>query len=142
MSSFVYSSYKMNRNQGAGQNLLTGVVKCALVSSAYIPNQDTHAFFSDITNEVAAVGGYTAGGQALTTKTLTLDTTAHAAVFDADDVQWDPSTIAARAAVLYVDTGNPATSPLIAYEDFISDKSSSNDRFKVAWAATGIMRDA
>ena len=63
-------------------------------------------------------------------------------MFDADDATWDPSTITARGAVIYKDTGVPTTSPLIAYIDFASDKSSSGDRFKIVWSTTGILRDA
>lgn len=42
-----------------------------LHTSSYTPNLDTHAYVSDLTNEVAAGGGYSTGGTALASKTLT-----------------------------------------------------------------------
>jgi hypothetical protein len=47
-----------------------------LHTSTYTPNQDTHAFVSDLTNELGAGGGYTAGtvsggGLAIASPTLT-----------------------------------------------------------------------
>jgi hypothetical protein len=44
-------------------------IKCALATSAYTPNLDTHAYFSDITNEITGTG-YTAGGATLTSPTI------------------------------------------------------------------------
>ena len=141
MANFLYTSYKRDRQQ-ALINLLTDTIKVALVTSAYVPNQDTHEKFSDVTGEVAGGNGYTSGGATLAGKTSVKDVVAHAGVFDADDPTWDPSTITARGAVLYKDTGVAATSPLIGYIDFAADKSSEGDRFRILWSATGVIRDA
>jgi hypothetical protein len=43
----------------------TDVIKCALATSSYTPLPDTHDFFDDITGELAATLGYTAGGATL-----------------------------------------------------------------------------
>jgi hypothetical protein len=51
----------------------TATLKVALTTSTYTPNQDTHHFFSDITNEITGTG-YTAGGATLTSPTTTYDT--------------------------------------------------------------------
>ena len=109
-----------------------------LVTSAYTPNIDTHAFRSAVTGEVSGTN-YTAGGKALTTKSVTQDNTGDAAVFDADPVTWASSTITARGAVLYKDTGNAATDNLIAYFDFGTDETSSNGDFTITWNASGIL---
>jgi hypothetical protein len=50
---------------------LSDTIKVALLTNAYTPNLGTHKVFSDLTNEVAAGGGYTAGGNARASKTLT-----------------------------------------------------------------------
>ena len=48
----------------------TDTIKVMLTTSLYTPDQDTHDFKNDVTNEVTGTG-YTAGGQALTNKTVT-----------------------------------------------------------------------
>lgn len=50
-------------------DFLSDTIKCALATSSYSPNLDTHEVFSDVTNEVSGTG-YTAGGATLGTKTI------------------------------------------------------------------------
>lgn len=40
-------------------------------TSSYVPNFDTHAYVSDLTNELTTGGGYTAGGLAIASPTRT-----------------------------------------------------------------------
>jgi hypothetical protein len=116
-------------------------IKVALLSSAYTPNQGTHAFFSDVSASEVTGTGYTAGGATLATKTSTLDTTNKVVVLDADDVTWASSTITARYAVIYdASGGSAATNALIGYVDLISDQASNNGNFVIQWDATGILR--
>ncbi|AVX21581.1 hypothetical protein SAMN02745885_01670 [Carboxydocella sporoproducens DSM 16521] len=115
----------------------TDAIKVMLCSSAYVPDQDNHVYLSSITNEVTGTG-YTAGGQVLTAKTITYDAVNNKIILDAADITWPSATITARYAVLYVDTGNPATSPLLGYVDFGQDVSSTNGNFTIAWDAAGI----
>jgi len=119
-------------------DLDTDDIQVALVTSSYTPNIDTHDNFDDITNEVSGTG-YTAGGADLANEAVTVDTTDDEGVFDADDVTWSSSTITARGAVLYKNTGTPSTSKLICYFDFGSDKVSSSGNFTIAWNAEGIL---
>lgn len=58
---------------------------------------------------------------------------------DGDDVTWTGATITARAAVLYKDTGNAATDPLIAYIDFGGDITSTNGPFTISWDSAGVL---
>lgn len=47
-------------------------IKETLHNSSYTPNLDTHAYVSDLTNEVANGNGYTTGGQTVTSCSRTL----------------------------------------------------------------------
>lgn len=116
-------------------------IKVALLSSAYTPNQDTHDYFDDVVaNEVTGTG-YTAGGVTLGSKTATYDSASNVIVLDAADAVWASSTITARYAVIYDDSGaTNAQKVLIGYVDFGSDQSSTNGNFTVTWDATGIVR--
>ncbi|MBI4822672.1 MAG: hypothetical protein HY805_00350 [Nitrospirae bacterium] len=137
MANVIYNSFKKKIADG-NIDLDTDTIKVLLVTSAYVPDQDLHDFKDDVTNEITGTG-YTAGGQALANKTVTQDNTNNKAVFDADDVVWASSSLTARGAVIYKDTGTAGTSPLIAYIDFSADKTSSNGNFTIQWNASGIL---
>ena len=136
MANALYNIYKQEVQKGS-YAYLTDTIKVALVTSAYTVNIDSHANFSDITNEVSGTG-YTAGGATLGTKTATQDNTNDRGVLDAADTTWTTSTITARGAVIYRDSGTPSTSKLMGYVDFGSDKSSSGTDFTIQWNASGI----
>jgi hypothetical protein len=53
-------------------DFLSDTIKALLTTSAHTVNLDTHETLADITNEVAAGGGYSTGGTTLTTKTVTV----------------------------------------------------------------------
>lgn len=137
MADIVFNNFKKNIMNGS-IDLDTDTIKVALVTSTYTPDQDTHEFFSSVTNEVSGTG-YSAGGAALANKAVTEDTVDDEGVFDADDTSWASSTITARAAVIYKDTGVAATSPLICYIDFGADKSTTAGTFLITWNAEGLL---
>jgi len=137
MADVIYNSFKRKIMDGS-IDLDTDTIKVALVTSSYTPDQDAHDFFDDVTNEVSGTG-YTAGGTTLANKSVTADNTDNEGVFDADDITWAASTITARGAVIYKSTGTPSTSPLIAYLDFSTDKTSSAGTFAVTWNSEGIL---
>lgn len=139
MASVIYNSFKRDIMNGS-IDLDTDTINVMLVTSSYTPDVDAHTKRSDITNEVPATGGYTAGGQALSGKSVTVDNTDNEGVFDATDLTWSSSTITARGAVLYKARGGAATADeLICYIDFTTDKSSSSGDFTLQWAAEGIL---
>lgn len=114
----------------------TDTVKAMLVTSAYVPNRDTHRYKSSVTNE--AVGtGYTAGGKTLTTKTIAYTAGSHTLALDCDDLIWTTTTIQARYLVFYVSTGTDSTSPLLAYVDFGADVTSTGGSFTAAIPTAG-----
>lgn len=137
MANVIYNNYKLELLD-ADIDHESDTIKVALVTSTYTPDQDAHDFFDDVTNEVSGTG-YTSGGATLANKTTTVDNTDNEAVFDADNVTWSSSSITARGAVVYKDTGNTATSPLICYFDFGSDQTSSSGDFTISWNAEGIV---
>lgn len=134
MANLIYNSAKTGLLNGT-LDLDTDDIKMMLVTSAYTPLA-SHANKSDVTNEVSGAG-YTAGGQSLTNKTVTL--VGAEGRFDADPVVWAASSITARAAVLYKDTGVAGTSTLLAYLDFVSDFTSVAADFTVNPNAAGIL---
>jgi len=125
------------------QNFMLGLIdweddtiRCALTTSSYSPDKDTDEFFDDISNEVVGAG-YTADGAALTTLAVNVDTAADEVQLDSDNVQWTAATITARRAVIYKDTGTPATSPLIGWVDFGEDETVTAGTFSITVDADG-----
>lgn len=51
-------------------DFISDTIKAALTTSSYSPNLDSHETFNDVTNEISGTG-YTAGGVALASKTIT-----------------------------------------------------------------------
>ena len=132
----IYNKFKVEVFKGI--DLVNDTIKVALLNNAYSPNVD-HNYFSDVSaNEITGTG-YTTGGKTLTNPSVAQDDTNDKGVFDADDVTWSNSTITARYAVIYKDTGATTTSPLIEYIDFGEDKSSSAENFKITWNVAGII---
>jgi hypothetical protein len=116
-------------------------IKVALLTSSYTPNQDTHDYLDDVSSYEVTGTGYTSGGITLSSKTSTYDGTNNVVILDAADVTWSSSTITARYAVVYDDSGASAASKaLIGYVDFGSDQSSTNGNFTITWDSTGIVR--
>jgi hypothetical protein len=134
MADLVYNGYPTNTMRGLVDHD-NGNVKVALVTVTYTADQDAHEFFSDITNEITGTG-YSAGGELLTGKTVTQDNTNNRGVFDATDATWTGASFTARAAVMYLDTGTPSTSPLMRYIDFGSDQTVSGGTFTLQWDGT------
>jgi hypothetical protein len=120
-------------------DLDTDTIKCLLTTSAHTPNQDTHRYKSDITNEVVGTG-YTAGGVTLTSVTVTYDAATNTLKLDSVDPAWASSSITARNAHFYDSTpATDATRPLISYVDFGADVVSVNGTFTIELDAAGIV---
>lgn len=94
----------------AGISFTNDTIKASLVKNTYVQNLATDEFYSAISTHVLGTN------QTLTGKTVA------GGVFDANDPTW--STVAAgdtsEAIVIWKDTGNPATSPLLLYIDTIT----------------------
>jgi hypothetical protein len=104
----VYPKLKIGFLQGQPVNLLTGDVKVVLVDLADYAYNDAHQFLSDI-----PAAARVAISPVLANKTLS-----DLADFDSDDPILPAVTgDQLEAIVMFVDTGNEATSPLIYFQD-------------------------
>lgn len=128
MATFVVYGAFFNQLGQKAIDIDSDTLKAMLVGSSYTPNQDTHAFKSDVTNEVTGTN-YTAGGVTLGSVTWTYNTSTNTWLLDCADISFGtaPSgavVTGARRAVIYDGTpGSDATRPLIGYVDFGSDLS-------------------
>lgn len=137
VTAFLYGQF-INKLANKEIDLDTDSIKVMLCTSTYTPNQDTHVYKSDVTNEVSGTG-YTATGQALASVTVGYTAGTNVFKFDAADTSWAASTITARYAVIYdASPASDATRPLIGYVDFGADVSSTAAAFTITWDAAGI----
>lgn len=109
MANALYAKGKQRTLNGL-INWQTSNIRAALVSTSYNQSLTLDEFYSTIS---AHVVGST---QLLANKTIA------DGVFDADDVVFPAVTAGStcKAVVLYLDSGNPATSPLLAFIDVIT----------------------
>lgn len=137
MANVIYNSFFTDLKNGE-IDLTNDTISVMLVTSAYVPNRDTHSKRSNVTGEVTGTG-YTQGGKELQSKIVSQDNSNDRALFDANDLSWEESTITARGAVIYKSTGNASTDNLITYVDFTEDKISSSGIFEIKWNENGIL---
>lgn len=111
-------------------DLDTDTIKCGLMDiSTYA--RATDVFRADITEATGT--GYTAGGQAVTSITITNDTTNHKTVIVYTPAVWTGSTtISATGAFCYKSTGSSATDRLLVIDDFGSTVSSTGGTYTVS----------
>lgn len=104
MANALYPKFKESALQ-AGVNMSSGTVKVALIDTGTYTYSAAHQF-------VSSLSGVVGTAQTIGSKTFT------DGVFDGDDASFSAvSGNTVEALVIYVDTGNPATSPLVAYID-------------------------
>lgn len=125
-------------------NLLTDTIKIMLLTSAYTVAPE-HDFISDISANELTVSGYTggfngAGRKALASRTVVLNDTSDAGVFDAADPSaW---TLAAGetigGAAIVKELTNDAASPLICYLAF-TNTPTNGGTVTVSFNAAGIL---
>jgi hypothetical protein len=124
MASLIFNSALDDMARGA-IDFDTDTFKCMLVTSAYVPNKDTHLKRSSVTNEVVGTG-YTAGGAAATV-TVTKDTVNDREDITLGGISLAAASITARAAVYYKSRGGASSADeLVAYIDFGADIISTN----------------
>lgn len=135
----------------AKQGVVTGLIDldtdtfvCTLHTSAYTPSVNADDTWSDVsTYEVAAGGGYSAGGVVLTS--VTANVAGGTVTFDAADVSWAASTITAKYGIITKRAGGSlvAGDLLLCYVDLDTTSGSSSvattgGTFQITWNASGI----
>lgn len=136
-----FNNATLRQYNGNGVDYDTDTIKIALLTSSFTPAADTQVFFSEVnTNEVSGTN-YTAGGAAIANMSVSKSTTT--VTITGDNVSWSQSGTGfsnARYAVVYKDTGTPATSPLISYADFGANVGNTTGDLEVRIAGTGLIR--
>lgn len=121
-------------------DFLADDINAQLHTSSYTPNQDSHDYEDDLTNEVANGNGYTTGGVALNSKTNVAN--ANVITFDSADPQWTATGAGFTAdKVVYVDKtpASAAANPLLWWMDFDGDQTASGGgTFTIQHNASGI----
>lgn len=98
--------------------LALGTVKMMFVTATQTPDQDAHVFINAVNANEAAGTSYSAGGITLTSVVVNVDTATNTSSLDAADITTAGLSVSARWGYIYVDTGTPSTSPILAYTDF------------------------
>lgn len=128
----------LTAGESRGIDYLSDDIRATLHTASYVPDKATHDFVDDLTDEVSGAG-YTAGGQALTGKTLAVASSV--VIADCDDVVWTNATITARRVVISDRTpAAAADQPLILYNSAASDVSSTNGTWTFQVNANGLFR--
>ena len=130
MASALYPKWKENLIQFTANNDLDNAnLKVALIDTGTYTYNSAHDFYADLSGVVG------------TPVALTTSRTYTNGLFDAADVTFTSvSGNSVEALVIYVDTGNTATSPLIAYIDGFSAVTPNGGDITVAWNASGIFQ--
>jgi len=123
MASVIYDSFLSD--VFAGNCTTASTYKGMLVTSAYTEDRGAHSKRSSVTSEVAATGGYTAGGVTLAL-TASLNTTTHILTLTIPTATWASSTITARKLIVYRSTGTAANDNLVCCVDNGADLISSS----------------
>lgn len=111
----------------------TGNVKCALLTDAHTPDEDTQQFWSDVSANEATGTGYTAGGAAVTS-TVTFNAVGNTHVVNFGGTSWDATggSLSGGTAVWYDSTGTPSTSRILFQNRFTTQPSTAtNDIFTI-----------
>ena len=122
------------------QGWIDQTLKIMLLNSTHVPNAVTQQYISDIVaNQITDAGGiYTAGGVAIAGKAKV----AHGNNYylDATDKVIGPgASLNYRYVILFIDTGNQATSKILAQIEFTEDQVVVNGTSTIRWNALGII---
>lgn len=103
-------------------------VAVLLVGNTYTFDE-SHEFVSNISDEAVNDTGSGYARQSLASKTITLNTSANAVVFDCADISYTAitTTNTLAGAIIYKDSGTDSTSDLVAFIDFADIVTNGSD---------------
>lgn len=138
----LYDQYRKNQFNGGNTDIDAVALKMAVVTSAYTLDQNLHDFFDDVVGDEVSGTGYTAGGNACSNGTVTIDGAGLVTIDCDNPAVWSQNGAGfsnGRRAVLYNSTpASDATRPLIGFSnDFGSDKGNVAGDFTVTINAAG-----
>lgn len=137
MANIIYDSFKVNIGNGTiDWDDNNSIFKVLLVTDQYAVDS-TSQFVSQIADEVVGQG-YTVGGEVITGRSISLIN--GAGIYNASDVTWTYTTLNVKGAVIYKDSGDLTTSPLIAFIEFNGNKSTENGDFTLQWSTNGVFK--
>lgn len=113
--------------------LALGTPKLSFMATSYTPNAGTHQYWSDIIASRAT--GTT--DITLVSVTTTIDTGNNRVELDTSDVSLSTITTSTNKYTLWVDTGNNATSPIIATIDIASTLTPTSGTLAITVNAEG-----
>jgi len=116
---------------------VTGPINVMLMKAAYVFDQDGPEVYADLSAAEVVGIGYTAGGTALSGRSIGLDASLNETRLLGNPVQWPNSTITSRGAVVYATTGSK---PVLGYCDFGMDRLSISGLFSIEWPNSIVLR--
>lgn len=119
--------------------LALGTLKVMLLNDAHTTNIDTQDTIDDVSANEISSAGYTAGGVALPTPVSTQDNANDEANLDTGDLTLTGLTATIRNLVYYIDTGTPATSPIIAIQTLGANQVLANQDLDIVINAQGLL---
>lgn len=101
--------------------------KIALLGSGYSPTYTGNPGYANLTDEITA-SNYSAGGKAISGKSVTQNDTANQATWDSNDLTWTSLGATSIAhAVLYDDTiTTPVADPLLIHWEITTNSNGNN----------------
>jgi len=143
----LYDKYRQNSFNGGAIDIDAATLKMAIVTGSYTLDQNLHDFFDDVVANEVSGNNYTAGGNACTAGTVTINGSGLVTVDANDPAVWSQHATGfsnGRRAILY-DSGpaSDATRPLIGFSnDFGADKGNVDGDFSTTFSASGIFTSA
>lgn len=127
MASLIYNSFWDDVVRGL-LDVDSSSFKVLLTGNTYNADKDTHLTRTNVTGELTAGNGYTAGGNTVTV-TVAKDNATDRITITLPGSTWTTAageTLTARYAVYYQVVGTAETDRLVAAVDFTTDQTASN----------------